>query len=169
MTFSKTDYVRPKIKTPRKLLKQVIARMGGFCGYCGVEVVYPKKGNTHEQGYRKAVIASIDHIIPLNKGGVHADNNLICACCQCNTQKGNRDLEEFRAYLFHRLMKVPLFSKEQIEWLEANGFLFPEKHVPFFFEEVGFTFSPETGLQEPFFFEKAGFTFSSETGLQEHR
>jgi hypothetical protein len=45
-------------------------------------------------------------------------------------------------------MKVPLFSSEQLEWLEQVGFVFPKRYVPFFFETVGLTFLPETGLRE---------------------
>lgn len=149
MKFTTTNYVRPKVKIPRKRLKELISQMKGRCGYCGINVVYPKKGNTHDVGYEKSIIATTDHIIPLNKGGEHIPCNMICCCFRCNSQKINRDLEDFRVYLFHRLTNTPLFSPEQMGWLEISGFVFPVRYVSFFFEREGFFYSPETGLQEP--------------------
>lgn len=149
MSFPKTDYVRPKAKVPKSRLKQLMNQMGGFCGYCGTEVFYPKRGDTKKSCYVRSSTATTDHIISLSKGGAHAKENMICCCFQCNAQKRNMHLEEFRGYLYHRLNRMPLFSGDQIEWLEENGFQFPERYVPFFFEQAGFVFCPKNGLQEP--------------------
>jgi 5-methylcytosine-specific restriction endonuclease McrA len=35
---------------------------------------------------------SIDHVIPLSKGGKHLPANLRPACLRCNNKKGNKDL-----------------------------------------------------------------------------
>lgn len=148
MRFTKLDYVRPKTKVPRELLRELWDRTNGNCGYCGNPMVWPKRGITNSEGYEKNLVASTDHIIPLHKGGEHVVSNMICCCSGCNSSKANRSLEEFRGYLFHRVMKVPLFSSEQLEWLEQVGFVFPKRYVPFFFETVGLTFLPETGLRE---------------------
>lgn len=148
MRFTKQDYVRPKTKVSRKLLRELWDRTNGKCGYCGNPMVWPKKGITHSEGYKKNLMASTDHIIPLNKGGEHVVSNILCCCSGCNSSKANRSLEEFRGYLFHRVMKVPLFSREQIDWLENSGFVFPDKHISFFFEQSGFEFSLDVGLRE---------------------
>ena len=148
MRFPKTDYVRPKTKISKKRLKELISQMHGRCGYCGVTVTYPTRGNTHLKGYDKRVIASTDHIIPLNKGGSQSRENMICCCTSCNSMKANRDLSSFRVHLFNRKMEIPMFSTEQILWLEGNGFAFPERYVAFFFEEAGFTFREQAGLRE---------------------
>lgn len=148
MSFEKTDYVRPKAKVPKKLLRKLWERTNGNCGYCGIQMAWPKKGNTHSEGYEKSLVASTDHIIPLHKGGEHVVSNMLCCCSGCNSLKANRSLEEFRVYLFHRLMKVPLFSKEQMDWLEGSGFAFPDRYIPFFFEKSGFEFSVDAGLGE---------------------
>ena len=37
----------------------------------------------------------IDHIVPLAKGGPHAEWNLCCACGTCNDRKGAKDPSEF--------------------------------------------------------------------------
>lgn len=148
MRFPQTDHVRPKAKVSKKRLKELISQMNGRCGYCGITVTYPSRGNTHCKGYDKRVIASTDHIVPLSKGGAHSPQNMICCCNSCNSMKANRDLSSFRVLLFNRKMGIPAFSSEQIAWLENNGFYFPQRYVAFFFEEAGFTFCEEKGLRE---------------------
>lgn len=51
-----------------------------FCPYCLKKRLYrnPKRWQTGMQ---------IDHIIPLNKGGINWSANLICACPKCNNKK----------------------------------------------------------------------------------
>ena len=42
-------------------------------------------------------IATIDHVFPLAKGGVHAPGNLVAACGRCNRLKGDLLPNEFFA------------------------------------------------------------------------
>ena len=39
---------------------------------------------------------TMDHIIPLSKGGRHSIGNILPACGKCNSSKGNKLLVEFR-------------------------------------------------------------------------
>lgn len=39
--------------------------------------------------------ATIDHIIPLSRGGFHCPNNVKIACLKCNQTKTNKELKEF--------------------------------------------------------------------------
>lgn len=32
---------------------------------------------------------TVDHVVPLSRGGVNADLNLVCCCNACNAQKGS--------------------------------------------------------------------------------
>lgn len=41
---------------------------------------------------RKA--GTIDHVVPRSRGGVHAWDNVVAACAQCNSKKGDRLLHE---------------------------------------------------------------------------
>lgn len=42
---------------------------------------------------------TIDHIVPLSKGGTNEDDNLITACRSCNSYKGEQSLEEIKEIL----------------------------------------------------------------------
>ena len=54
------------------------------CYYC--EDNTPKKFRT------------LEHILPLNKGGKHTSNNIVMACLSCNCSKRDMTEEEFKIY-----------------------------------------------------------------------
>ena len=56
----------------------VIQRDGDHCRYCG-SLAYP---------------ISVDHVIPLSRGGSSDPDNLAVACLNCNIKKGPRTPEE---------------------------------------------------------------------------
>lgn len=56
----------------------MLAVYAGMCAYCGV---------------RRA--DSIDHVIPLSRGGPHTTENVIPACVSCNASKNNKTALEF--------------------------------------------------------------------------
>lgn len=51
---------------------------GGLCAYC-------REGNAK----------TMDHVIPLSRGGKHEAANLLPACAGCNFSKHNKTLEEW--------------------------------------------------------------------------
>jgi hypothetical protein len=51
------------------------------CQICGRKVQTQKKNNHPRQ-------ATIDHIVPISRGGPHVSSNLQTACRQCNSRKG---------------------------------------------------------------------------------
>ena len=79
--------------------------------------------------------ATIDHIIPLSKGGATILDNVLLACRRCNTRKKTSTLEAFRHKCTYDLLDIPRFNKEQREWLEEQGFEFPAD-VKFHFETM---------------------------------
>lgn len=58
----------------------ILALADGHCAYCGKEAKL-----------------TLDHIIPLSKGGKHSKDNVVPACAHCNSSKGNKTLEEWNA------------------------------------------------------------------------
>ena len=69
---------------PRRV---VFERDGNRCVYCGVT-----KGQM-----------TLDHIIPVSKGGAYHDaRNLVVSCQTCNQDKGSMMLSEWRPWLVTR-------------------------------------------------------------------
>jgi 5-methylcytosine-specific restriction endonuclease McrA len=58
----------------------ILAEAGGHCAYCGKEAKL-----------------TLDHVIPLSKGGQHSAPNVVPACARCNSSKGSKTLEEWQA------------------------------------------------------------------------
>lgn len=71
---------------------------GDCCCYCGVSMIFasfPKGGRPDNQ-------ATIEHIVPLSRGGSHTWGNCALACWRCNITKGARD-GDWRIRFGHRL------------------------------------------------------------------
>jgi hypothetical protein len=47
----------------------------------------------HKCGYCNGSATSLDHIVPRFKSGCSNRNNLIPACCRCNSNKASTDME----------------------------------------------------------------------------
>jgi hypothetical protein len=58
-----------------KILKKKFKRLGNSCVYC----------NAKEK-------ITVDHVVPVSRGGVHALRNLVPACAKCNSSKRNKIL-----------------------------------------------------------------------------
>ena len=52
--------------------------------------LYPGVPTSPDAGWPDPLFATIDHVIPLAKGGLHERSNLACAHLRCNTTKGDR-------------------------------------------------------------------------------
>lgn len=68
---------------------EVWLKTHGECWYCG-------------EGMNPFQDFTIDHIVPLSRGGTNAVVNLVPACRSCNAQKGSKTIEEYRAALARR-------------------------------------------------------------------
>ncbi|MCI8378638.1 MAG: HNH endonuclease [Lachnospiraceae bacterium] len=72
-------------------IKQAIHRkQNKRCAYCGQ--------------HRNIKYMTVDHIIPLSKGGTDDINNLQCTCKLCNRLKDNMMPHEFTAFI-RRMLK----------------------------------------------------------------
>ena len=68
------------------IYKRLFFDWGGRCAYCDVGLSRQKTGGK--------VKASIDHFIPLSKGGPNGRSNRVLACYPCNLAKGDADPRE---------------------------------------------------------------------------
>jgi 5-methylcytosine-specific restriction endonuclease McrA len=55
-----------------KIRERILIRDGYLCQYCGNDAT------------------TVDHVIPISKGGTDEPDNLLAACTRCNYSKGNR-------------------------------------------------------------------------------
>ncbi|TRZ84908.1 MAG: HNH endonuclease [Streptomycetaceae bacterium] len=56
-----------------KIRLRILIRDGYCCQYCGSEDA-----------------TTVDHVVPISKGGTDDPDNLVAACTRCNYSKGNR-------------------------------------------------------------------------------
>lgn len=80
---------------PGITLRKVYERDGGVCYICGCKT--NRNDSWHdENGYHVcgSTYPTIDHVVPMSKGGGHVWSNVRLACRQCNSAKGDRLLFE---------------------------------------------------------------------------
>lgn len=85
----------------------IYVRDGNRCQYCG------KRFQTSE--------LSLDHVVPLSRGGPSTWENVVCACLPCNVRKGNKLLDEAGL----KLRRVPVKPKAS-----PLGLLSPQRIHP---------------------------------------
>jgi 5-methylcytosine-specific restriction endonuclease McrA len=68
-------------------------RDGDACHYCQVVMDF-NAGKLGDWNPRKA---SIDHVIPLSRGGSHTFSNTVLACLSCNIGKRDKPVDEWRS------------------------------------------------------------------------
>ena len=71
--------------------QEIFARDKWTCQLCGKKVLRRVK-------WPHDFFPSIDHIIPLSKGGEHSRKNVQCAHLICNLKKSNRPLGQLRMF-----------------------------------------------------------------------
>src|SRR5688572_12510223 len=80
-----------------KLAQEIHEKSLWRCWYCGVEVATQARRITNPKKYKHLDRASVDHKMPISRGGLDEIENLVTACKRCNTQKNNLTIEEYRA------------------------------------------------------------------------
>jgi 5-methylcytosine-specific restriction endonuclease McrA len=70
----------------------IIKRDGRSCYLCGLLVKWRE--------------VTLDHVLPLSRGGSHTAENLRVACGPCNFSKQHRTVEEYRAYLLTKQLII---------------------------------------------------------------
>jgi predicted nucleic acid-binding Zn ribbon protein len=75
----------------------VFRRDGWRCQLCRKKVLKKAKRNKHTRKLHPRT-ASLDHIVPMSKGGPHAEANVQCACLACNVRKNARLIGQRRLF-----------------------------------------------------------------------
>ena len=97
--FNKYRETAKRIQFSRNYLTNVLQQQGSLkCSYC------PKDNLIIElEGMRvpRRKIATIDHVVPISKGGAIYDvDNIVVACGICNGRKSNMSVEQFKQKYF---------------------------------------------------------------------
>lgn len=87
--------IQPITKTPRRCFtskerSEIYIRDKGRCGICGEFIPLNE--------------FTIDHIIPISKGGTYDYDNLQCCCFKCNQLKSNEMPDDFYGKMFIALI-----------------------------------------------------------------
>lgn len=94
-----TEYDRVPRQSLRFNRRNVFARDGNRCQYCGLQ--FPMSE------------LSLDHVVPRSRGGTTSWENIVCACVACNVRKGGRTPQEARMDLIRlpaRPKRSPLLA-----------------------------------------------------------
>jgi len=94
----------------------------GLCSYCGDYYIESEM--------------TIDHIVPLSKGGTNDESNLQCTCNNCNQLKGNKFHDDF----LNQITKIIQYQdKQKIKHSQKNDSIFS---LPLFLPDIHFIANP---------------------------
>lgn len=90
----------------------ILAKTDGSCWYCGCRLTYVEGDPVKPMDF------TIDHVKPVASGGGNGLDNLVPACKDCNSRKGDMSLEDFRAQEAHGSLAL---RRGQILYLKNLG------------------------------------------------
>lgn len=109
------QYIRPYLSISVRLSRQnVFLRDDHTCQYC-MQKFADKK-------------LTIDHVVPLSKGGSHDWTNVVTACSSCNNKKGDKSLEKMNVKLPKRPVRPDWLPNRELE-LHEN--VMPSTWLPY--------------------------------------
>lgn len=68
---------------------------GDSCCYCGVEMSFVRRPRGEGIAPNRA---TLEHVLPISRGGAHTFDNTALACHRCNVSKNDKTLKEFEAW-----------------------------------------------------------------------
>lgn len=109
------QYIRPYLSLSVRLSRQnIFLRDNHVCQYCATKFSEKK--------------LTIDHVIPLSKGGRHEWTNVVTACSRCNNRKGDKSVEKANLKLLNRPEKPRWLPNRELD-MEGNAL--PETWRPY--------------------------------------
>ena len=82
---------RPQMRAE---LRDLFYKTGGVCAYCRRQTALPAF-----HANRERIRATLDHRVPLSRGGAMRGDNLVLACNKCNNEKGDMLPDEWRDFM----------------------------------------------------------------------
>jgi hypothetical protein len=76
-----------------------VERQNGRCAYCGIPMFMPPKYKPPKRD-KDGRRATLDHVVPLARGGADSEENTVAACEACNTEKAVMPALAFRMSAF---------------------------------------------------------------------
>ena len=100
------------------------------CSYCPrTDLVIGNRINFSDNN-RIENLATIDHVIPLSKGGeMYNTDNMVVSCRCCNRAKGNTNPEDFKIINKSRIWKTNKEFSFSIEFINKDGDLDQMMHT----------------------------------------
>ena len=90
---------------PKGWLHECAEAQNWRCAYCR------KSMRKKERADKPWLTATIDHVLPISRGGRNQRSNLVAACKGCNQAKGAMTAEEYAAHLDHVIDPTSLQPK----------------------------------------------------------
>lgn len=115
--------------TLRELAERSDCTKGGnnrvSCEYCGADGWVEWEGPT-PSGWIRLVEITVDHVVPVTRGGTEDLANLVWACRSCNSSKGDMPLAEWPGYRVPRRVDNRIVHPHvQVSNLQAVAGFFP--------------------------------------------
>jgi hypothetical protein len=95
-----------RLSVPRPFARHVLIRDNFTCVYCGTA------SDAKTEGTNRGIL-SVDHLVPITRGGSGAVPNLACACRACNGEKNDRTPEEWG--------RLPKFLQVGVTYSQVTG------------------------------------------------
>lgn len=125
----KSCIIKGRKSIKEKTKHKIFSKTGMRCARCGFPLYYNSPKST------------IDHIVPLSRGGVNNITNFIGLCERCNMKKGNRIVLPSSYYMnmIGNGKSIKEADKSVIKWASRNITLDYIINNPFIFDEFYFT------------------------------
>lgn len=104
--------IESRVRIPPELRRDIFSECRATCAHCG----------KHMKFYEDF---TVEHVIPLHKGGTNDKDNLIALCEKCNKEKSDDvvDPEVYYPYLpEHKMLRVKLLFRKYCETTDYLGY-----------------------------------------------
>lgn len=81
--------IRPRKRFSPRVIQKLFRKQEGRCAYCDVSLVFEERTTGSPTGW------SLDHVIPMTRGGKDSIKNIVIACNECNLDKDDMLLDEW--------------------------------------------------------------------------